>query len=649
MKRRCLLFVFCVLLAVSMMQGSVFAASADAAQSLAQNPNVAAADFYPADGSVANPCQNNSVLLQIYQAEDGKYGLKTEDGIVLLDPVWDDIRNFYPEENAPYAVERDGKWGLVKADGTVLAEPQYKEIVEVVSSGYTDALLRVLDFNDQYGLFDYSGNLVLPIQYDFVDEEIFEGTIQVGRDYGYTLVDLQGSELLPLQKGWVHKTDSPDYFICAPFEGGCSLVRSSGETVLATAYENMALAGENALIVKAGDLTHLINFSGEILATVQNGTMQATEDGGVVMAVDPQQGLSYYDLSGRLIGGRSWEAEISFYGDAQIAGLNLPREERLYLVKENGLYGYINFSGDLVVPPTYEDAYGLFVQKDGLTGLLNTDGSYRVEPRWTVPPNNFSLCNGCYTFYLPEESVGSVNGTGGSGVMSLRGEILLEPVYDMVYLGVNDWLLVWDAASQGVYHITLTEQATPLDDAALCKTDDQLEVVRQMAAQGVITADEGGDLRLDAEVSRAEFLTMLSRVDGWDAADESAGFPDTAGHWAEGVIAAAVQKGLVSGYADGSFGPEDPVTVRQALTILYRALGCPEEELQKGLYDDAVFGDIQFYARLTFGRGYSNNELVTRKDAAFLFASYQKLDADLSDYQYRVGEAQSEEPPTFWL
>lgn len=54
-------------------------------------------------------------------------------------------------------------------------------------------------------------------------------------------------------------------------------------------------------------------------------------------------------------------------------------------------------------------------------------------------------------------------------------------------------------------------------------------------------------------------------------ADEPALFPDAKGHWAESVIQEAVRRGIISGFPDGMFRPDDIVTADQLLVMLFRA------------------------------------------------------------------------------
>lgn len=69
-------------------------------------------------------------------------------------------------------------------------------------------------------------------------------------------------------------------------------------------------------------------------------------------------------------------------------------------------------------------------------------------------------------------------------------------------------------------------------------------------------------------------------------------FTDTKGHWAEKDIQKAVQYGIMKGYANGTFKPENQLTRAQAASILVRALDLETNQT-------APFTDIEGYAKDT--------------------------------------------------
>jgi hypothetical protein len=96
-------------------------------------------------------------------------------------------------------------------------------------------------------------------------------------------------------------------------------------------------------------------------------------------------------------------------------------------------------------------------------------------------------------------------------------------------------------------------------------------VYMDFAAEKGLFADAApAGLDPNAPAGRAAFLTALYRLDGAPAAIGSAGFTDVqSDRWYADAVAWGVANGIVSGYGDGSFGPDDNVTREQVAVILY--------------------------------------------------------------------------------
>lgn len=102
---------------------------------------------------------------------------------------------------------------------------------------------------------------------------------------------------------------------------------------------------------------------------------------------------------------------------------------------------------------------------------------------------------------------------------------------------------------------------------------------------GIMSGDPDGNLRLDDYVSRAEFTKIAVASSAYKNSVATnlaiSPFPDvTYKHWAAPYVRVGVTNGVVSGYPDGTFKPEDTVLYEEAITMLLRVLG----------YTDADFG-----------------------------------------------------------
>ena len=118
---------------------------------------------------------------------------------------------------------------------------------------------------------------------------------------------------------------------------------------------------------------------------------------------------------------------------------------------------------------------------------------------------------------------------------------------------------------------------------------DYAGAVELLSALDIIKGDDLGNFNPDNTITRAEFAAIVCRAKGLENAAEGAkgatSFKDVAAdHWASGYINLATQNGIINGYGDGNFGPEDKVTYEQAVKMLVCALGFEPMAANKGGY-----------------------------------------------------------------
>jgi hypothetical protein len=93
--------------------------------------------------------------------------------------------------------------------------------------------------------------------------------------------------------------------------------------------------------------------------------------------------------------------------------------------------------------------------------------------------------------------------------------------------------------------------------------------IEELTARNVIAGFPDGYFHPNAEVTRAQFATMVARAFLTGTAPASTGFTDLPpGHWAIDAVARAIAGGFMSGDADGSFKPDAAITRQEALSAL---------------------------------------------------------------------------------
>lgn len=94
-----------------------------------------------------------------------------------------------------------------------------------------------------------------------------------------------------------------------------------------------------------------------------------------------------------------------------------------------------------------------------------------------------------------------------------------------------------------------------------------------MTQRSIIGGFPDGSFKPDDGITRAQFAAIAVKALNLPQANGPAAFKDVAAnYWGAKAIAAVSQAGLVTGFPDGTFKPEDKITRAQALVILAKAL-----------------------------------------------------------------------------
>lgn len=124
-------------------------------------------------------------------------------------------------------------------------------------------------------------------------------------------------------------------------------------------------------------------------------------------------------------------------------------------------------------------------------------------------------------------------------------------------------------------------------DENLTKTNRYSDVTRAdwyntavstLSSMGIITGYPDGTFRPNAAITRAEFAAIAARFDH-DGDKTAAKFSDIASHWAKDEISIAYNNGWITGYPNGTFGPQRDITRAETMTLVNRVLNRqPETE-----------------------------------------------------------------------
>ncbi len=315
--------------------------------------------------------------VQIFE-ENGKVGLKSNEGEVLLPPAYDEIFGF--GENEQYSVVRNGdKYGHIDINGKVVVPLIYDDAFDFIKDSRwdqkTETLIEkyraVVQLEGKYGVIDETHTIVLPLIYEDINlreqHNSFPFMIFVTIEGKKAILDIEGKELYPSIITTIHHPNDED-----------------DDSGFINFYER--------LLVKTEDETYYLNPSfepyGYNVEIIQNGLELRTKRNTVTYCFIAR------NKEGKM-GIINWHNEIllPFEFDTieeyTSTGANI-----LYKTLNEGkpsLYQITNKSTTtILIPPVYDAICGLFsagadwryvvVEKNGKKGVYYLQGKKEVLP-----------------------------------------------------------------------------------------------------------------------------------------------------------------------------------------------------------------------------------------------------------------------------
>lgn len=127
------------------------------------------------------------------------------------------------------------------------------------------------------------------------------------------------------------------------------------------------------------------------------------------------------------------------------------------------------------------------------------------------------------------------------------------------------------------------------------------DAISKFSEAGIVNG-YGDTFGPDRSMTRAEFSAVICRAMGADVTGLTSDFPDVSHHFAEGYITHLKNQGIISGYEDGTFGPDNPITRAEAVVMINRLLKIEKDDGAEQKFTDVdrgfwAFADIAAAAK----------------------------------------------------
>lgn len=217
-----------------------------------------------------------------------------------------------------------------------------------------------------------------------------------------------------------------------------------------------------------------------------------------------------------------------------------------------------------------------------------------------------------------------------------------------------------DAAAGDTPETTTPEATTPeateppapasLSAAATGEAKDALEFadvpdsywakpyIDALSSRGLISGFDDGNFRPDQPVNRAQIATIVANTFELTADKDNLAFSDVEdSFWAKGSIGEVVKGGFMTGFPDDTFAPNEPVTRTQSLTTLVTGLGLqPPTNVQAAIDRYTDGNNIPNWANEKVAAATSGGLVVNYPDQKALNPNQPTTRAELSAMIYQA-------------
>lgn len=187
-----------------------------------------------------------------------------------------------------------------------------------------------------------------------------------------------------------------------------------------------------------------------------------------------------------------------------------------------------------------------------------------------------------------------------------------------------------------VFAMMVTSVAFAQSYSDVKEDDNYYEAIEMLSKLNILTGDDKDgdgvmDFRPNDTITRAEVVAVVCRIQNLNGLSQTATpFTDVpSSHWASGYVAQAAGQGIINGYGDGNFGPEDQVTYEQAVKMFVETLGYTPFVNANGGYPTGHLTAAARYGVLDDVVGASVGAQATRGQVAQM--AFNAIDTPLMD------------------
>ncbi len=343
--------------------------------------------------------------------QDGyRYGYINYTGKVLLDTKYSEIYRINQLENKKdvYLVARkDGKYGVTKNKKTTIDFENQN--IEYNSKEQ----LLIIEKNNKFGVYNLDGKQILEKRYSEINFEGIYIHAKINEDDLY--FDTKGNQVDNIKYALVNDTKNDNYLITINNDGLYGVINKNNEVLIDNAYKFLEYAYDDYFIAyNRENKLGVIDIKGNIVVKFQYDVLSKISNFNILEGKMINKGItdlyskqmSKIDSFEDLVTTENedyielYNGKFSRYLDKDgntIDNKKITTDSKLYVIEQNGKYGFCDIEGNIKVECIYEgvtefNKYGFAgIKQNGKWGSINGNGEilqrpiYELNDTGTIP------------------------------------------------------------------------------------------------------------------------------------------------------------------------------------------------------------------------------------------------------------------------
>jgi len=344
-----------------------------------------------------------------------KWGFMDTEGTVMINPSYEDVDEF---SDGLALVVNEGKVGYINKSNEIIIPFEYDEGEAFIEG------LAIASKDDLYGVINRLGETIVSFEYDFIGP-YNNGLAVVANDTAYGFINRKGEIQIPIE--FDYAGDFKDGFAIIEKDGYKGMINTLGKTVVPSIYQWLEPFNKQGYCRAKNDSLYgiLDKNSAEVLSFEYDQIDNLLNGHNIIVKGDK---YGYVNDTGEIVIPIKYEFNPSIWIQSKF-------KNGYASYYQNGKLGIIDTSGKKIFPAIFEDV-GQYVEEGLVAVKKRGKWGYSNQSLRLIIPYEYEETRSS------ENAKGIVKKDGMYGILNEKEEILLPIEYDKIeYLEGTGYLV----------------------------------------------------------------------------------------------------------------------------------------------------------------------------------------------------------------